>query len=141
MSDNKQTFFIKDIDANGREVPGIGMCHTVLPDEGFDEAAKALHTLVQESIERESNGPRMLRLDIQGHLLADGSFDDDMAELLLTFTLGVLMPCLSAVVTPIGVTLENPHPLVNDLPPLSEYKRVPYDRAAAAVMAKKSKSA
>jgi hypothetical protein len=94
----------------------IAIYHVVYPHEGFEEAAQALFTLVQEAQRRHPGKPRKLYLDIEGHRQSGGGFDPDMVELQQEFLLGFLSPYLSEIHAPL-VRATNTKPQANELPP------------------------
>lgn len=69
------------------------MClyHRVMRRENFEKAAKDLFQLVLSAQKREPDKPRVLYLEIDGHLDENGAFDKDMFELQQEFGLGFLL--------------------------------------------------
>ena len=93
----------------------VSLYHVVGEDHGFEQAAQDLFRLIQEAQERFPDWPRLLFLDIRGHLDALGRFEDAFVELQQEFMFGFLGPFLTAVDLPL-VSALNPEPQRNDLP-------------------------
>lgn len=108
---------------NKPDAPGIWMnfdntvslYHIAAESETFETAAQALFTLVQEAQERFPDWPRILYLDIDGHLDALGRFEDDFVELQQEFLFSVVGPFVTALDTPL-VSAINPERQRNDVP-------------------------
>ena len=86
----------------------VAIYHVVYADEDFDSAAKALFELTRKAIEEVPSKPRVLYLDIDGHRLKDGAFDNDMWELQFYFILQNLLYYYTEIHLPI-VNLKNPY--------------------------------
>lgn len=93
----------------------VSLYHVVGEEDGFERAAHDLFALVQEAQERFPGWPRLLFLDIRGHLDTLGRFEDAFVELQQEFMFGFLGPFLTAVDLPL-VSALNPEPQRNDLP-------------------------
>jgi hypothetical protein len=108
---------------NKPDAPGIHMnfdntvalYHVVGADDDFEAAAQDLFALVKEAQGRFPDWPRVLYLDIDGHLDAEGRFDDAMIELQQEFLVAAMGRFVTALALPIA-NLVNPHPQANDLP-------------------------
>jgi hypothetical protein len=94
----------------------VAIYHVVYPEEGFEEAAEALFTLVRETEGTQPGKRRVLYLDIEGHRNTEGGYDDDMFELQCNYVLGFLMPYLAEAYLPLGSHVTNPNPQRSDLP-------------------------
>jgi len=113
--------FVPDFDKP--DAPGIHMnfdntvsiYHVVAEEDGFVTAAQDVFGLLKESQDRFPDWPRVLYLDINGHLDEEGRFDDEMVELQQEFLIAALGPFFTALAMPItGVV--NPDPQRNDVP-------------------------
>ena len=93
----------------------VSLYHIVGEEDAFEQAAHDLFTLVQEAQERFPDWPRLLFLDIRGHLDTLGRFEEAFVELQQEFMFGFLGPFLTAVDLPL-VSALNPGPQRNDLP-------------------------
>lgn len=93
----------------------VSLYHIVGEEDAFEQAAHDLFTLVQEAQERFPDWPRLLFLEIRGHLDALGRFEEAFVELQQEFMFGFLGPFLTAVDLPL-VSALNPEPQRNDLP-------------------------
>jgi hypothetical protein len=83
----------------------VALYHVVYGQEGFEEAARQLFTLVREAQAKFPNRRRSLFLDIEGHRNEQGGFDVDMFELQKDFLIGFLGQFLSEIYCPLtGVT-------------------------------------
>ncbi len=108
---------------NKPDAPGIWMnfdntvslYHVVASHHTFEQAAQALFALVQEAQQRFPDWPRILYLEIDGHLDALGRFEGDMVELQQEFLFSAVAPFLTALDTPL-VSALNPEKQRNDVP-------------------------
>ena len=108
---------------NKPEAPGIWMnfdntvslYHVVSETDHFDAAAQNIFNLVKEAQEKYPDWPRVLYLDIQGHLDELGRFQDDMVELQQEFLIAALGKFLTALDLPL-VSVVNPELQDNNLP-------------------------
>ncbi len=108
---------------NKPDAPGIWMnfdntvslYHIVAAHEAFEEAAQALFALLKEAQTRFPDWPRILYLEIDGHLDPLGRFEGDMVELQQEFLFSAIAPFLTALETPL-VSALNPDKQRNDLP-------------------------
>jgi len=94
----------------------VALYHVVYAEEGFDEAAQALFSLVQIAEQKEPGKDRILYLDIDGHRNPEGGFDAEMLELQNEFLLGFLGSYLSEINTPL-MSVKNKESQRNDVPP------------------------
>ena len=93
----------------------VSLYHIVGEKDTFERAAGDLFALIKEAQERFPDWPRLLFLDIEGHLDALGRLEDAFVELQQEFMFGFLGPFLTAVDLPL-VSALNPEPQRNDLP-------------------------
>jgi len=108
---------------NKPEAPGIWMnfdntvsvYHVVEQEDDFDHAAQDVFTLLKEAQTRFPDWPRVLYLDIEGHLDALGRFEDDVVELQQEFLIASLGRYFTALDMPL-VSVLNPDPQQNDVP-------------------------
>lgn len=108
---------------NKPDAPGIWMnfdntvsiYHVVEPDDDFEQAAKAVVRLLKECQERFPDWPRVLYLDINGHLDGLGRFEPDFVELQQEFLIASLGRFFTALDMPL-VSVVNPDPQANDVP-------------------------
>lgn len=108
---------------NKPDAPGIWMnfdntvslYHVVAAHETFEDAAQALFALVKDAQARFPDWPRLLYLDIDGHLDVLGRFEPDFVELQQEFLFSVVGPFVTALDTPL-VSALNPERQRNDLP-------------------------
>jgi hypothetical protein len=125
MTQDKQPHDLPDFvpEYNKPEAPGLHMnfdntvslYHIVGEDDDFETAAQDVFALLREAQERFPDWPRVLYLDIQGHLDGQGRFTDDMVELQQEFLIAAMGKFFTALALPI-VAVVNPDPQVNDLP-------------------------
>lgn len=108
---------------NKPEHPGIWMnfdntisiYHIVGKNDSFEKAALDLFDLVLDAQRRFPNWPRALYLDIEGHVLPNGQFEEDFVELQQDFLFATIAPFVTALETPL-VDGMNPEPQRNDVP-------------------------
>lgn len=108
---------------NKPEAPGIWMSidnavsvyHVVEENHDFDRASQDLFRLLRQANERFPEWPRVLYLDIQGHLDPLGRFDGDMVELQQEFLIQALGEFWTALAMPL-VSVVNPKPQNNAIP-------------------------
>jgi len=108
---------------NKPDAPGIHMnfdntvslYHIVEEGDDFETAAHEVFDLLAEAQDRFPDWPRVLYLDIQGHLNDDGRFVEDMVELQQEFLIAAMGKFFTALALPI-VAVVNPDDQVNDLP-------------------------
>lgn len=108
---------------NKPDAPGIHMnfdntvsiYHIVAEDDDFETAAQDIFALLKETQERFPDWPRVLYLDIQGHLDEHGRFDGDMIELQQEFLIAAMGRFFTALAMPI-IAVVNPDKQVNELP-------------------------
>lgn len=108
---------------NKPETPGIWMnfdnsvsvYHVVAVDDEFERAATDLVRLLKECQERFPDWPRVLYLDIEGHLDDLGRFEPDFVELQQEFLIASLGRYFTALDMPL-VSVVNPEPQENDVP-------------------------
>ena len=108
---------------NKPDQPGIAMnfdntvslYHIVAEDHTFDQAAQDIFALVKEAQERYPDWPRVVYLDILGHLDELGRFDPEMVELQQEFLIAAMGQYLTAIDMPL-VSVVNPDLQSNDVP-------------------------
>jgi hypothetical protein len=93
----------------------VALYHVVYLREGFEEAARALFTLVREAQANFPNQRRSLYLDIEGHRNEQGGFDADMSELQKQFLIGFLSQFLAEIHCPL-IDVTSAKPQINDIP-------------------------
>ena len=111
-------------DYNKPDAPGIAMnfdntvslYHIVGPEHTFERAAEEVVALLREAEERFPGWPRVLYLDIAGHLDEQGRFTNDFVEFQQEFLFSVVAPFVTAFETPLTGGLVNPEPQRNDVP-------------------------
>lgn len=111
-------------DYNKPDAPGIAMnfdntvslYHVVAEEDGFERAAQDVVALLREAERRFPGWPRVLYLDIVGHVDAQGRFTDDFVEFQQEFLFSVVAPFVTALETPLTRGLVNPEPQRNDVP-------------------------
>lgn len=100
---------------NKPEQPGIAMnfdntvslYHIVKESDDFDRAAQDIFNLIAEAQKKYPDWPRVLYLDIRGHLDDRGRFEPDMVELQQEFLIATLGKYLTAIDMPL-VSVVNP---------------------------------
>ncbi len=110
-------------DYNKPDAPGIWMnfdntvsvYHIVAADHDFDRASQDLFQLLREANERYPDWPRVLYLEIDGHLDTLGRFEPDMVELQQEFLIQALGRFWTALDLPL-VSVLNPERQDNDIP-------------------------
>ena len=115
---------------NKPETPGLHMnfdntvalYHIVDAEDDFDAAAQDLFTLLKEAQDRFPDWPRVLYLDVQGHLDDMGRFEPDFVELQQEFLISAMGKFFTALALPL-VNVVNPEPQQNELPDALRLKR------------------
>ena len=93
----------------------VALYHIIYEHEGFEDSAQNLFKLVQQTQSLSPGKKRKLYLDIEGHRVKEGGFDDDMLELQKDFLFGFLSTYLSEIYCPLfGETKLKPQK--NDIP-------------------------
>lgn len=111
-------------DYNKPDAPGIAMnfdntvsvYHVVAEGDAFEQAAQDVVALLREAEERFPGWPRVLYLDIAGHLDEKGRFTDEFVEFQQEFLFSVVAPFVTALEAPLTGGLVNPDPQRNDVP-------------------------
>lgn len=93
----------------------VSLYHVVGPNDGFETAAQDVFALLKEAQERFPDWPRVLYLDINGHVDPQGRFSDEMLELQQEFLIAALGRFFTALALPI-VAVINPDKQANDVP-------------------------
>jgi len=120
-SSNEMPDFVPEF--NKPDAPGIHMnfdntvsiYHVVGEDDGFEEAAQDVFDLLKESQDRFPGWPRVLYLDVNGHLDEDGRFEDEMVELQQEFLIAAMGRFFTALALPI-VAVVNPDGQDDEVP-------------------------
>ncbi len=100
----------------------VALYHVVAPEDDFDAAAQDVFTLLKEAQERFPDWPRVLYLDIHGHLDEMGRFEPDMVELQQEFLIAGMGAFFTALAMPL-VSVVNPERQTSDLPDRLVLKR------------------
>ena len=108
---------------NKPDAPGLAMnfdntvsiYHVVPSDATFEQAAQAVFALLKQAQARYPDWPRVLYLDIEGHLDAFGRFENDFVEFQQEFLIAGLGRFFTALDLPL-VSVLNPDVQANDLP-------------------------
>lgn len=108
---------------NKPDAPGIHMnfdntvslYHVVDATDDFETAARDIFALLKQAQDEFPDWPRVLYLDIQGHLDDQGRFEPDFVELQQEFLIAALGKFFTALALPI-VAVVNPDPQSNDIP-------------------------
>lgn len=110
--------------------PMIAIYHVVYENENFHDAANAIIELTRETQKKDKKKRRALYLDIDGHRLKNGAFDQDMWELQYNFILQNMIHYYTEVHLPL-ISIKNPYEQINDLIPdkfiIYEEDEVPKD--------------
>ena len=93
----------------------VSLYHIVEESDDFNKAASDIFNLVKSSQEKYPDWPRVLYLDIAGHLDELGRFEDDMVELQQEFLIAALGKFLTALDMPL-VSVVNPDAQDNAVP-------------------------
>ncbi|GAB5519586.1 MAG: hypothetical protein RhofKO_18370 [Rhodothermales bacterium] len=94
----------------------VSVYHVVEPEDTFEKAAQDLFELVKEAHRQFPDWPRMLYLDIAGHVDAGGRFTEDFVEFQQEFMFSTMAHFVTALDMPLTGPLLNPQPQRNDLP-------------------------
>lgn len=108
---------------NKPDVPGIHMnfdntvslYHIVEEEDDFETAAQDIFSLLAEAQDEFPDWPRVLYLDIEGHVRDDGRLKEDMVELQQEFLIAAMGKFFTALALPL-VSVVNPDDQVNDVP-------------------------
>ncbi|HET6569572.1 MAG TPA: hypothetical protein VFG50_16525 [Rhodothermales bacterium] len=108
---------------NKPDAPGIWMnfdntvsvYHVVGEDDDFNAAAGDIFVLLKEAQDRFPDWPRVLYLEIEGHLDDQGRFEPDFVELQQEFLIAALGQFFTALDMPL-VSVLNPNVQSNELP-------------------------
>lgn len=106
------------------EEPGLAMNfdntvsirHVVSPDDSFEDAARAVFSLLRDAQARYPDWPRTFYLDIVGHRGDRYGFDEDFFEFQQDFWFATVAHFVTAFDTPLTGALVNPQPQRNDVP-------------------------
>lgn len=108
---------------NKPDAPGIHMnfdntvslYHVVAPTDDFETAAHDIFALLKRAQDEFPDWPRVLYLDIEGHLDDKGRFTPDFVELQQEFLIAAMGKFFTALALPI-VAVVNPNPQSNNIP-------------------------
>lgn len=93
----------------------VAIYHRIFATETFEDAATVTWELLQHAQKLRPGAPRILFLDIDGHLNANGGFDEDMYEFQRHFILGAVRRYLKGAHMPL-ISFRVPTAQRNDLP-------------------------
>ena len=93
----------------------VSLYHIVEEGDSFETAAQDIFTLTKTAQDEFPDWPRVLYLDIQGHIDDQGRFTDDMVELQQEFLIAAMGKFFTALALPI-VAVVNPDKQMNTLP-------------------------
>lgn len=93
----------------------ISVYHIAGEQDGFEQAATDIFALLKEAQERFPDWPRVLYLDVEGHLDEQGRFEPDFVELQQEFLIGALGQFFAALDMPL-LSVLNPKEQSNELP-------------------------
>lgn len=94
----------------------VSIRHVVSPEDSFDDAARAVFTLLREAQDRYPDWPRTFYLDVIGHRGDRYGFDEDFFEFQQDFWFSTVAHFVTAFDTPLTGALVNPQPQRNDVP-------------------------
>ena len=94
---------------------GIAIYHIIYKNEDFETASQDLFKLTHTAQQKYPNKKRRLYLDIEGHRLKDGAFDQDMFELQYNFILQNLFHYYSEIHIPL-ISAKNKYKQLENLP-------------------------
>ena len=92
----------------------VSLYHIVGAEDDFEAAAQDLFSMLQEAQAEFPDWPRVLYLDIEGHVREDGRLEEDMIELQQEFLIAAMGKFFTALALPL-VSVVNPDDQVNDL--------------------------
>lgn len=93
----------------------VSLYHIVEEGDSFETAAQDIFALTKTAQDEFPDWPRVLYLDIQGHIDDEGRFTNDMVELQQEFLIAAMGKFFTALALPI-VAVVNPDKQVNNLP-------------------------
>ncbi len=93
----------------------VSIYHIVDEDDGFEAAAQDIFALTKTAQDEFPAWPRVLYLDIQGHIDEQGRFTEDMVELQQEFLIAAMGKFFTALALPL-VAVVNPDKQINNLP-------------------------
>ena len=93
----------------------VSLYYIVEKGDGFETAAQDVFSLLKEAQSEFPDWPRVLYLDIEGHMRDDGRLEEDMVELQQEFLVAAMGKFFTALALPL-VSVVNPDDQVNDLP-------------------------
>lgn len=107
---NENIYFLNELKENK-----VALYHVVFEDEGFNNAAQAIFSIIKLAQQSNPSMKRVLYLDIDGHKNSMGGYDHDINELQRYFILEFLMPYLSEVHLP-QLSVQNDKLQRDDIP-------------------------
>lgn len=93
----------------------ISLYHVVSETDDFETAAYDIFGLLKRAQDEFPDWPRVLYLDIEGHLDEEGRFEPDFVELQQEFLIAAMGKFFTALALPL-VAVVNPDTQVNDVP-------------------------
>jgi len=93
----------------------VSLYHIVEKGASFEAAAQDLFALLKKAQDEFPDWPRVLYLDIDGHVRDDGRLEEDMVELQQEFLIAAMGKFFTALALPL-TSVVNPDDQVNDLP-------------------------
>lgn len=93
----------------------VSLYHIIEEGADFETAAQDLFSLLKEAQNEFPDWPRVLYLDIEGHVRDDGRLEEEMVELQQEFLIAAMGKFFTALALPL-VSVVNPDDQVNDLP-------------------------
>jgi len=94
----------------------VSVYHVVGPEDTFDKAAQDLFAVVKEAQDQFPDWPRLLYVDIVGHIDETGRFSEDFVEFQQEFMFSTVAVFVTALELPLTGPLLNPNPQRNDFP-------------------------
>ena len=93
----------------------VSLYHVVAATDDFETAAQDIFALLKQAQDEFPDWPRVLYLDIEGHLDDQGRFESEFVELQQEFLIAAMGKFFTALALPI-VSVVNPDPQSNDVP-------------------------
>lgn len=109
---------------NKPETPGIhlsfdntiALYYIIAAEETFEAAAQGMFHLLKEAQSRFPDWPRAFYLDIMGHQVSQGQWEEDFIELQQEFLFSTIAPFVTVLETPLVGAVANPEVQQNCLP-------------------------
>jgi hypothetical protein len=93
----------------------VSLYHVVAASDDFETAAQDIFALLKRAEDEFPGWPRVLYLDIEGHLDEKGRFENDFVEFQQEFLIAAMGKFFTALALPL-VSVVNPNPQSNDVP-------------------------